>query len=207
MKARNVDGPGGLRLGVPVAAIAEPCSPGRIQFARSAGHRPSHPGGPEPKSSTGPAVFIAAVGTPSGRRRSSRTQGLDESDGGHRYGWNIDVGACPDLAGQVHHRPSCWAASATVPRAPGDATGGALHQGELAGTRTLADGRERGVRGVDSGFASALAYYDMVRAPRTNAALTQGLRDFFGSHTYRRVDAEGSYHTLWSGDRSEVRTD
>jgi 6-phosphogluconate dehydrogenase len=54
------------------------------------------------------------------------------------------------------------------------------------------------------GFASALAYYDMVRAPRLNAALTQGLRDFFGAHTYRRVDAEGTYHTLWSGDRSEV---
>ena len=54
------------------------------------------------------------------------------------------------------------------------------------------------------GFSSALAYYDQVRAPRLNAALTQGLRDFFGAHTYRRVDAEGTYHTLWSGDRSEV---
>ena len=54
------------------------------------------------------------------------------------------------------------------------------------------------------GFASALAYYDMVRAPRTNAALTQGLRDFFGSHTYRRVDTDGTFHTQWSGDRSEV---
>ena len=54
------------------------------------------------------------------------------------------------------------------------------------------------------GFSSALAYYDMVRAPRTNAAVTQGLRDFFGSHPYRRIDAEGTFHTQWSGDRAEV---
>ncbi|MFC7571166.1 hypothetical protein ACFQX8_01015 [Klenkia terrae] len=32
----------------------------------------------------------------------------------------------------------------------------------------------------------------------------QGLRDRFGSHTYKRVDAEGSFHTMWSEDRREV---
>jgi 6-phosphogluconate dehydrogenase len=31
------------------------------------------------------------------------------------------------------------------------------------------------------------------------------LRDFFGSHTYQRVDKEGTFHTLWSGDRTEVQ--
>ncbi len=41
-------------------------------------------------------------------------------------------------------------------------------------------------------------------ADRLPAALTQGQRDFFGAHTYRRVDREGSFHTLWGGDRSEV---
>ncbi|MCL2470510.1 MAG: NADP-dependent phosphogluconate dehydrogenase, partial [Propionibacteriaceae bacterium] len=55
------------------------------------------------------------------------------------------------------------------------------------------------------GFASALSYYDQVRARRVNAALTQGLRDFFGAHTYRRIDEPGSFHTLWSGDRTEVK--
>ena len=54
------------------------------------------------------------------------------------------------------------------------------------------------------GFASSLAYYDALRTNRLPAALTQGLRDYFGAHTYRRTDAEGSFHTLWSGDRSEV---
>jgi 6-phosphogluconate dehydrogenase len=54
------------------------------------------------------------------------------------------------------------------------------------------------------GFSAALAYYDALRAERLPAALVQGLRDFFGAHTYRRTDAEGSFHTLWAEDRSEV---
>ncbi len=56
------------------------------------------------------------------------------------------------------------------------------------------------------GFSSALSYYDALRTERLPAALTQGLRDFFGAHTYGRVDEERDkkFHTLWSGDRSEI---
>ncbi len=43
-----------------------------------------------------------------------------------------------------------------------------------------------------------------MRAERLPAALVQGLRDYFGAHTYRRTDRDGAFHTLWSGDRSEV---
>ena len=53
-------------------------------------------------------------------------------------------------------------------------------------------------------FASSLAYYDGVRAAELPANLIQGQRDFFGAHTYKRVDREGTFHTLWSGDRSEI---
>ncbi|MCV7420087.1 NADP-dependent phosphogluconate dehydrogenase [Mycobacterium yunnanensis] len=55
------------------------------------------------------------------------------------------------------------------------------------------------------GFASALSYYDALRTERLPAALTQGLRDFFGAHTYGRIDEDPSkkFHTQWSGDRSE----
>ena len=55
-------------------------------------------------------------------------------------------------------------------------------------------------------FSSSLAYYDGLRAERLPAALIQGQRDFFGAHTYKRVDKDGVFHTLWSGDRSEVQT-
>jgi 6-phosphogluconate dehydrogenase len=53
-------------------------------------------------------------------------------------------------------------------------------------------------------FSSSLSYYDALRAERLPAALTQGLRDFFGAHTYQRVDKEGTFHTLWSEGRTEV---
>ena len=53
-------------------------------------------------------------------------------------------------------------------------------------------------------FSSSLAYYDGLRADRLPAALVQGQRDFFGAHTYLRVDKPGTFHTLWSGDRSEI---
>ena len=53
-------------------------------------------------------------------------------------------------------------------------------------------------------FASSLAYYDGVRAAELPANLIQGQRDYFGAHTYKRVDCEGTFHTLWSGDRSEI---
>jgi 6-phosphogluconate dehydrogenase len=54
------------------------------------------------------------------------------------------------------------------------------------------------------GFSAALSYYDALRAERLPAALIQGLRDYFGAHTYRRTDRDGTFHTLWAQDRSEV---
>ncbi len=53
-------------------------------------------------------------------------------------------------------------------------------------------------------FASSLSYYDSLRSPRLPAALIQGQRDYFGAHTYKRVDMEGTFHTAWSGDREEL---
>jgi len=55
-------------------------------------------------------------------------------------------------------------------------------------------------------FSSALAYYDGYRRERAPANLIQGLRDYFGAHTYKRIDAEGSFHTRWSEDGAEVQT-
>lgn len=46
-------------------------------------------------------------------------------------------------------------------------------------------------------FSSAIAYYDSYRAERLPANLLQAQRDYFGAHTYRRIDKEGSFHTEW----------
>ena len=47
------------------------------------------------------------------------------------------------------------------------------------------------------GFASALAYYDSYRSERLPANLLQAQRDYFGAHTFNRVDKEGSFHFNW----------
>ena len=52
-----------------------------------------------------------------------------------------------------------------------------------------------GIPGLALG--SALAYFDAYRSERLPANLTQAQRDYFGAHTYRRVDREGSFHTEW----------
>ncbi|MEQ1921439.1 MAG: NADP-dependent phosphogluconate dehydrogenase [Pyrinomonadaceae bacterium] len=44
-------------------------------------------------------------------------------------------------------------------------------------------------------FASALAYFDAFRTERLPANLIQAQRDFFGAHTYQRIDKEGTFHT------------
>ena len=54
-------------------------------------------------------------------------------------------------------------------------------------------------------LSSALNYLDFMQQPRSSTSLIQGMRDFFGSHTYGRTDEEGVFHTLWSGNRSEVK--
>ncbi|MBG6083428.1 NADP-dependent phosphogluconate dehydrogenase [Zhihengliuella flava] len=53
-------------------------------------------------------------------------------------------------------------------------------------------------------FSASLAYYDGLRRKRLPAALIQGQRDLFGAHTYERIDREGTFHTQWSGDKTEI---
>jgi 6-phosphogluconate dehydrogenase len=46
-------------------------------------------------------------------------------------------------------------------------------------------------------LSASLAYFDAYRSERLPANLTQAQRDYFGAHTYRRVDREGVFHTEW----------
>ena len=47
-------------------------------------------------------------------------------------------------------------------------------------------------------FSAALAYYDSYRTETLPANLIQAQRDYFGAHTYERVDKEGIFHTNWT---------
>jgi 6-phosphogluconate dehydrogenase len=78
----------------------------------------------------------------------------------------------------------------------------ALERAQDPWRRVVARGAELGI--PTPAFASSLAYYDGYRRAHGPAGLIQGLRDLFGAHTYRRVDREGTFHTMWSEDGREV---
>jgi 6-phosphogluconate dehydrogenase len=46
-------------------------------------------------------------------------------------------------------------------------------------------------------YGSALSYFDSIRSEHMPSNLIQAQRDYFGAHTYERVDKEGVFHTQW----------
>lgn len=204
-----------LDLGVPVSGIAE------AVFARSlSGHAALRD-----VSQTLPGPTATALSEDEAARFADRveqalyaskivsyTQGFHQIQAGsEEYGWNIDLGSVAAI-----WRAGCIIRAAFLDRIRG-AYDAQRDLPSLLADKQFAeeigaaqdDWREviaTAVRqGVPTpGFAAALSYYDALRAERLPAALTQGQRDFFGAHTYRRTDREGSFHTLWGGDRSEV---
>jgi len=61
--------------------------------------------------------------------------------------------------------------------------------------RVVALAATNGVPLISTG--ASLAYYDTIRRQRLPANLTQAQRDYFGAHTYKRLDREGDHHTEW----------
>ncbi|MEO0985446.1 MAG: NADP-dependent phosphogluconate dehydrogenase [Cyanobacteria bacterium J06639_14] len=53
-------------------------------------------------------------------------------------------------------------------------------------------------------FSASLDYFDSYRRDRLPQNLTQAQRDYFGAHTYERVDKEGVYHTEWTKAPAKV---
>jgi 6-phosphogluconate dehydrogenase len=130
--------------------------------------------------------------------------------GSDEYGWGIDQGAmatiwrggCIIRAEFLDRIRAAYDAEPDLPTlltAPhfADALGGA----QDAWRRVVATATGLGI--PVPGFASALSYYDSLRAERLPANLIQAQRDFFGAHTYRRTDRDGTYHTRWGQDRTE----
>jgi 6-phosphogluconate dehydrogenase len=73
---------------------------------------------------------------------------------------------------------------------------GVIHGAQARWRTVVATAAERGV--PIPAFSSALAYYDSYRSERLPANMIQAQRDYFGAHTYERVDRPGSFHTEWS---------
>jgi 6-phosphogluconate dehydrogenase len=202
-----------LDLGVPVSGIAE------AVFARSlSGHTEqrgpaSALAGPTKDWHVGDAgSFVEDV------RRAlyaskvvAYAQGFDLIRSGSReYGWDIDLGSTATIwrGGciiQARFLDRIRQAFDGDPELPtlllDDWFGAAVRDAQDSWRHVVAGAATAGIPAP--GFSSALAAYDGLRRDRLPAALIQGQRDFFGAHTYRRTDREGSFHTDWSGDRTE----
>ncbi|MCL2795781.1 MAG: NADP-dependent phosphogluconate dehydrogenase [Microbacteriaceae bacterium] len=207
-----------LDLGIPVSGIAE------AVFARSlsssakqraaAGELP----GPDSESwkPSDPEAFIEDVRQALlASKIIAYSQGFDAIiAGAEQFGWDIKKGdiakiwraGCIIRARFLGHITDAYATQpdlVALVLAPYFRDAVSAAQG--AWRRVVIAAAEAGIPAP--AFSSSLSYYDGLRAKRLPAALVQGQRDFFGAHTYKRIDKDGIFHTLWSGDRSEIETE
>src|SRR6478735_2973446 len=192
-----------LDLGVPITGIAEAtfarALSGSVPQREAARAKlPAETGGWDVKD---PKAFVDDV-----------RQALDQiAAASEEFGWNIDRGAMARIwrggciirarflnrITEAYERDAALASLLVDPYFAEE-----ISKGVGAWRRVVSQAALSGV--PVPAFGSSLSYYDSLRAERLPAAVIQGQRDFFGAHTYKRVDAEGTFHTLWSGDRSEV---
>lgn len=200
-----------LDLGVPVTGIAEATfaralsgHPEQRAAARSlSGPELSGTGGRELVEDVRQALYASKI--------VAYAQGFDQMAAASKeYGWDLDLGAmatiwrggCIIRAKFLDRIRAAYDANPNLPTLLADPTfAGALDTAQESWRRVVSTAVRIGV--PTPGFSSALAYYDGLRRDRLPAALVQGLRDYFGAHTYHRVDKEGTFHTDWSGDRQE----
>ncbi|TDQ53294.1 NADP-dependent phosphogluconate dehydrogenase [Actinorugispora endophytica] len=208
----------GLDLGVPITGIAE------ATFARALS-------GSVPQRAAAAGVLPASTeewAVPAGDRDAfvedvrlalyaskvvAYSQGFDQiAAASEEFGWDIDRGevariwrgGCIIRARFLNRITEAYQRDADLPLLLADEYfTGAVGNGVAAWRRVVSEAALHGV--PVPAFASSLAYYDGVRAERLPAALIQAQRDFFGAHTYRRVDRDGVFHTEWSGDRAEEK--
>jgi 6-phosphogluconate dehydrogenase len=200
-----------LELGVPVSGIAE------AVFARSlSGHAGLRAAGrelpgPPPPEPVGDGFAGAVEQALYASKIVAYAQGFHQiRAGSDQYRWGIDPGAMAGIwrAGciiRAEFLDRIRAAYATEPALPTLLTApdftDALATAQPAWRRVVATAAGLGI--PVPGFAAALSYYDSLRADRLPASLVQAQRDYFGAHTYRRVDRAGAFHTRWGGDRQE----
>jgi len=205
-----------LDLGIPITGIAE------AVFARSlSGHVDQRVAarrafgsdlGPVPAAADRAAFVDDVRKALYASKVVAYAQGFDHIQAGsEEYGWHIDRGAmatiwrggCIIRARFLNRIREAYDRDPDLPTllvAPYFVD--AVSAGVDSWRRVVADAAAAGV--PVPAFASSLAYYDGLRRDGLPAALIQGLRDNFGAHTYRRVDRDGTFHTLWAGDGSEV---
>ena len=204
-----------LDLGIPVSGIAE------AVFARSLSSKPAQRAAasslPGPSSEdfkpADPEAFIEGVRLALyASKVIAYSQGFDAIvAGAEQYGWDIKKGeiakiwrgGCIIRARFLNRITEAYAEDpGLVALVTAPFFVDVMEKAQTAWRNVVADAAKAGIPAP--AFSSSLSYYDGLRADRLPAALVQGQRDFFGAHTYKRVDKDGTFHTLWSGDRTEI---
>jgi 6-phosphogluconate dehydrogenase len=120
------------------------------------------------------------------------------------YGWQLNLGniamifrgGCIIRAQFLHQIKAAFAASPDLKNlmlAPYFKS--TLEQYQTAWREVVTTAVQNGV--AVPAFSSALAYFDSYRTATLPANLLQAQRDYFGAHTYERLDREGVFHTQW----------
>lgn len=80
----------------------------------------------------------------------------------------------------------------------------AMTQADAGWRKAIITGIELGI--PTPAFSAALAYYDGYRSARLPANLLQAQRDYFGAHTYERIDQPAGqfFHTDWTGEGGNI---
>lgn len=206
-----------LDLGVPVGGIAE------AVFARAVSSRPEQRKAVQASIRSRPAAVEVEKKTFAADVRSALyaskvvayAQGFDAIiAGAQKYHWTIDNGAiakiwrggCIIRAQFLNRIVDAYAKNPELTTLLADPYfAHAVANGEEAWRRVVTAATLSGI--PVPGFSSALSYYDSLAEKRLPAALIQGQRDFFGAHTYQRIDLPGVFHTTWSADRTESETE
>jgi 6-phosphogluconate dehydrogenase len=108
-------------------------------------------------------------------------------------------GGCIIRSGLLAQFEQAFANDAQLPNLLLNNEIGVLVQGHEAALRTVLQ-KAIAARIPVPAFSSALAYLDSFRSPQLPTNLVQAQRDYFGAHTYRRIDKEGVFHTEWNVD-------
>jgi 6-phosphogluconate dehydrogenase len=203
-----------LDLGVPITGIAE------ATFARALSAHPEqrHAAqgtlpGPSPTPVEDRDGFVEDVRKALyASKVVAYAQGFDQiAAASAEYGWDVDRGAMATIwrGGciiRARFLDRIRQAYDSDPKLPSLLVApylrDAVADGQQAWRRVVAYAAASGI--PTPAFSSSLAYYDALRANRLPAALIQGLRDLFGAHTYKRVDKDGTFHTLWAEDKREI---
>jgi len=204
-----------LELGVPVTGIAEATFARAVSssVAQREAARQVLPANAEPITVADRARFIDDVRAALyASKVVAYSQGFDQiAAASAEYNWNIDRGAmariwrggCIIRARFLNRITEAYERDPDLVLLISDPYfADAVSSGLAAWRRIVAQAALAGI--PTPAFASSLSYYDGLRAERSTAALIQGQRDLFGAHTYGRIDKPGAFHTLWSGDHTEV---